>query len=77
MNYTFYTTEQVKERILLRFQELEEKIRTEHPNSFFAKTYPNRRARYLELLGRLERGEQLSSFIMSRLFHRGARHAID
>jgi hypothetical protein len=77
MEYTPYNTEQVKERILLRFQELEEKIRVEHPNSFFAKTYPSRRARYLELLGRLDQGEQLSAFVMSRLFHKGARHVID
>jgi len=77
MQYTNYTSEQVKERILLRFKELEEKIQTVHPNSFLAKTYPIRRARYLELLGKVEQKEQLSAFVMSRLFHKGARHVVD
>jgi hypothetical protein len=77
MQYTFYTSDQVKERILSCLQELEQKKRTQHPNSFFAKTYPARKARYFELLNKIEQGEQLSSFVMIKLFHKGARHAID
>ena len=45
-----------------------------YPSSFFALTYGARRSRYLELLGKLERNEDISPFVMSRLFHKGARY---
>lgn len=77
MKYTTYTNAQVKACILLRLKELEEKMETVHPNSFTAKTYPIRKARYLELLEKVEKKEQLSAFIMSKLFHKGARHVTD
>jgi len=74
VEYLFYTKQEVKERVLTLLQELEDKMRESHPRSFFALTYANRRARYLELLGQLERGEAISSFVMARLFHKGARY---
>jgi hypothetical protein len=77
MECVFYTTAQLKDCILLRCQELEEKLKTAHPDSFFSKTYPIRKARYLELLGKLEKGERLSNFVVSRLLHKGARHVVD
>jgi hypothetical protein len=77
MNCTYYTKQQVKERLLFLLEELEAKMREAHPQSFFALTYATRRARYLELLGKVEQNEQLSSFVMSRLFHKGARMYAD
>jgi len=74
MEYTYYTTEQIKERILTLLAEAEEKMRQSHPNSFYARTYPSRRGRYLELLQSLEKGEKISSFVMAKLFHSRARH---
>lgn len=74
MEYLYYTRQEVKQRILNLLQELEDKAKTAHPKSFFGLTYANRRARYLELLGKLERGETISSFVMSKLFHKGARY---
>jgi len=74
VEYLYYTSEEIKERILTLLQEAEEKMCQSHPNSFYARTYPSRRARYLELLGQLQKGERISSFVMAKLFHPGARH---
>jgi hypothetical protein len=74
MEYLYYSKQEVKERILNLLAELDAKIKQVHPRSFFALTYSNRRARYLELLDKLERGEVISSFVMARLFHKGARY---
>ena len=74
MRFTYYTKQQVKDRILSLLAELEEKMRGVYPGSFFALTYVARRSRYLELLGKLERNEEVSPFVMSRLFHKGARY---
>jgi len=74
MEYTYYTAEQIRERILTLLAEAEEKMRQSHPNSFYARTYPSRRARYLQLLQQLEKGEKISPFVMSKIFHARARH---
>jgi len=74
VEYLYYSKQEVKERILTLLAELDAKVQQVHPRSFFALTYPNRRARYLELLNQLERGESISSFVMSKLFHKGARY---
>ena len=73
MKYIYYTKQQVKDRILSLLAELEKKMQEAYPSSFFALTYGARRSRYLELLGKLERGQSISPFVMARLFHKGAR----
>jgi len=74
MEFLYYSKEEVRQRILKLLAELDDKVKTVHPRSFFALTYSNRRARYLELLTQLEQGESISSFVMSKLFHKGARY---
>jgi hypothetical protein len=74
MEYLYYSKQEVRQRILTLLAELEDKMKTVHPRSFFALTYSTRRERYLELLDKLERGEFISSFVMARLFHKGARY---
>jgi len=74
MEYLYYTRQEVRERILGLLEELENKMKTAHPRSFLGLSYEARRARYLELLGQLERGEPISSFVMAKLFHKGARY---
>jgi hypothetical protein len=74
MEYLYYSKQEVRQRILTLMAELEEKIKNAHPRSFFAMTYASRRARYLELLEQLEGGQPISSFTMSKLFHKGARY---
>jgi len=75
MQYTYYTSKEIEERILTLLQEAENKMQHSHPNSFYARTYPSRRKRYLELLQQLEKGEIISPFVMSKIFHSGARHS--
>jgi len=75
VQYSYYTSEQIKERILALLEEAKQKMEASHSNSFYARTYPSRRARYLELLQQLEKGEVISPFVMAKLFHSGARHS--
>jgi hypothetical protein len=77
VEYIYYSKREVRQRILNLMEELEEKVKNSHPRSFFALTYASRRERYLELLRQLESGQPISAFVMSKLFHKGARYEPD
>jgi len=74
MEYLYYTKQEVRERILTLLAELENKVKDAHPRSFLGLSYKARRARYLELLRQLDEGKPISSFVMAKLFHKGARY---
>ena len=77
MEYLYYTKQEVRQRILTLLSELENKMKSSHPRSFLGLSYKARRARYLELLRQLEEGKPISSFVMAKLFHKGARYEPD
>jgi hypothetical protein len=74
MEYLYYTKQEVRQRILTLLAELEGKMKDAHPRSFLGLTYKARRERYLELLRQLDEGKPISSFVMVKLFHKGARY---
>ena len=69
----YYSKQEIQQRILEIVNSLDKTISTVHPNSFFAHTYKERRARYLNYLEQLARGEKLSNFVLTKLFSKGAR----
>ena len=77
MEYLYYTKQEVRQRILTLLSELENKMKDAHPRSFLGLSYKARRARYLELLRQLDEGKPISSFVMVKLFHKGARYEPD
>ena len=73
LKLTYYSRQQIEQKILEILNSLDATIHTVHPNSFFGQTYKTRRAKYLEYLDILARGEKLSNFVLTKLFHKGAR----
>ena len=70
---TYYSRQQIEQKILETIDSLDAEMHKAHPNSFFAQTYKVRRAKYLGYLATLAKGEKLSNFVLTKLFHKGAR----
>jgi len=73
LQLTYYSRQQIEQKILETIESLDATMQIVHPNSFFAQTYKVRRAKYLEYLGILAKGDKLSPFVVTKLFHKGAR----